>query len=324
MRVLVAGGAGYIGSAAARQLLERGDTPVVYDDFSTGFRTFTSAFEVIEGDIGDAQTLASALKGVDAVMHFAARAYVGVSVRDPRQYYDTNVQRAITFLNTVVDSGIDKLIFSSTCAVYGSPEKLPITEDTPKHPLNPYGDTKLAFEHALSAYSNAYNLRFLALRYFNASGAEANGTIGELHDPETHLLPLIMRAARTGEPISVFGDDYPTPDGTCIRDYIHVSDLASAHIAALDHLVAGGASNFINLGTGHGASIREILDRTQALIGRPVPHVIHPRRAGDPPVLVSDAARAREVLNWTPRFSLDDILKSAWLWENNLATQHAE
>lgn len=320
MRVLIAGGAGYIGSAAARQLQQRGDTPVIYDDFSTGFRTFTSGFEVIEGDIGDAKALAAALKGVDAVMHFAARAYVGVSVRDPRQYYDTNVQRAITFLNTVVDSGVDKLIFSSTCAVYGSPEKLPITEDTPKSPLNPYGDTKLAFEHALRAYFNAYNLRFLALRYFNASGAEQDGTIGELHDPETHLIPLIMRAARTGAPISVFGDDYPTPDGTCIRDYIHVSDLASAHVAALDHLVAGGPSNFINLGTGHGASVREILDRTAEIIGQPVPHEIHPRRAGDPPVLVSDAARARAVLGWVPKFTLDDILDSAWKWENHQLT----
>jgi len=318
MKVLITGGAGYIGSATARALRRRGDTAVIYDNFSTGFRRFIGGFEVIEGDIGDAKSLQSALQGVDAVMHFAARAYVGESFVDPRGYYDTNVSKALTLLNAVVDAKVDKFIFSSSCAVYGSPARLPISEDTPRQPINPYGQTKANFEDALSAFSLASNLRYMALRYFNAAGAEENGQIGELHDPETHLIPLLLQASCSpAAEFQINGNDYDTPDGTCVRDFIHVSDLAAAHIAALDYLTSGGASNVINLGTGHGVSIMELLAMVEEITGNKVVPGYRPRRPGDPPILVSSAQRAKELLGWTPQNGIRDILRSAWQWEQN-------
>lgn len=318
MKILVTGGAGFIGSSVARMLRHRGDTAILYDNFSTGSRHFLSGFEVIEGDIGDANKLKQALSGVDAVMHFAARAYVGESFVAPRDYFENNVSKALTLLNAVVDAGVDKFIFSSSCAVYGTPATLPISEETPRLPINPYGQTKAAFEDALAAYAGVFPLRYMALRYFNASGAEEDGTIGELHDPETHLIPLILRAAHTPDAqFQINGSDYDTPDGTCVRDFIHISDLARAHIAALDYLTNGGASNVVNLGTGHGASILELLALVEEITSIQVAPSFNPRRPGDPPILVSDARRASELLGWQPQIGLREILLSAWQWEQN-------
>jgi UDP-glucose-4-epimerase GalE len=316
LRVLVAGGAGYIGLSVARLLHQRGDVPVIYDDFSTGFRTFTSRFETIEGDIGDRDKLTGALVGVDAVMHFAARAYVGESFLDPSSYYDTNVTKALSLLDSVNYAGIDKFIFSSSCAVYGIPATGQITEDTPRVPINPYGETKATFENALVAYSRAYGLKFLALRYFNAAGAEENGMIGELHDPETHLVPLIMRAAIAPfPPVSIFGSDYQTPDGTCIRDYIHVSDLAEAHLAGLDYLMQSGDPSFVNLGTGKGSSILELLALAEEVSGTRISRNFQPRRLGDPAILICNGNRAKQLLGWKPKRNLREIVYSAWIWE---------
>jgi UDP-glucose-4-epimerase GalE len=318
MRILVTGGAGFIGSSVARMLRRRGDTAVIYDNFSTGSRHFLSGFEVIEGDIGNSGQLKQALSGVDAVMHFAARAYVGESFVAPRDYFENNVSKALILLNAVIDAGVDKFIFSSSCAVYGTPATLPISEETPRLPINPYGQTKATFEDALAAYARVFNLRYMALRYFNASGAEENGTIGELHDPETHLIPLILQAVHTPDSqFQINGADYDTPDGTCVRDFIHVSDLARAHIAALDYLTNDGASNIVNLGTGHGASILELLALVEEITSIKVAPNFSPRRPGDPPVLVSDARRAHELLGWQPQIGLRDILLSAWQWEQN-------
>src|SRR5438128_9864392 len=242
MRVLVIGGAGYIGSHTARALRDHRHEVVIYDNLSTGHEFLAKGFDLIVGDIADAAKLRTALSRVDSVVHFAAHAYVGESVINPRKYFQNNVEAALTLLNTAMDAGVRRFVFSSTCAVYGTPDKVPITEDLPRQPINPYGVSKLFFENALEAYHQAYGLRFASLRYFNAAGADESGEIGELHDPETHLIPLALRAANgTGAELQVYGSDYPTPDGTCIRDYIHVDDLADAHVKALHHLEAGKA-----------------------------------------------------------------------------------
>ena len=318
MRVIVTGGAGYIGSHAVRELARRGHKVVVYDNLSTGYRALAKGFEMVEGDIGDRSRLASALKGADAVMHFAAHAYVGESVENPRKYFHNNVECALTLLNTAIDASIRNFVFSSTCAVYGIPVKVPIREDNPREPINPYGATKLLFEHALEAYSKAYGLRFAALRYFNAAGADSSGDIGEWHEPETHLIPLALQAAAGMRPgIDVFGRDYPTPDGTCIRDYIHVNDLADAHVLALEYLANGGASTAMNLGTGRGHSVLEVLAEVEAVTDRPLKRRYADRRPGDPPALVADPARAAQVLGWKAHRSLKEIVGSAWQWLRN-------
>ena len=309
------GGAGYIGSHAARVLRKHGHEVVIFDDLSTGFEFLAKGFELIRGDLGDAARVKPILEHVDAVMHFAAYAYVGESVTNPRKYFHNNVESGLNLLNAMVDVGVKPLVFSSTCAVYGVPAKVPITEDTARQPINPYGVSKLFFEQALEAYSRAYGLRFAALRYFNAAGADESGEIGELHNPETHLIPLALEATKDDGPaLKVFGDDYPTPDGTCIRDYIHVNDLAEAHAIALNRLAGGVESFAVNLGTGQGCSVLEILQAAEQVTGRKVRRSIGPRRAGDPPALVADPSRAQQLLEWKAKYSLEEIVSTAWKW----------
>ena len=313
MAILVVGGAGYIGSHAARALRRARYNVVVYDNLCTGFRQLVQGFELVEGDIADQSKLHRVLSRVDAVMHFAAHAYVGESVTNPRKYFRNNVSDALTLLNACVDAGVRHFVFSSTCAVYGIPEHIPITEETRREPVNPYGATKLAFEHALEAYGRAYGLRSARLRYFNAAGADDSGEIGELHDPETHLIPLALHATSADGPeLHIFGDDYPTPDGTCLRDYIHVNDLADAHIRALQHLEKGGDSLALNLGTGKGNSVLEVIQAAETATGRSVRRKMGPRRPGDPPILVADASKAQQVLGWTAQRDLTNIVTTAW------------
>jgi UDP-glucose-4-epimerase GalE len=313
LAVLVVGGAGYIGSHAARALRRARYQVIIYDNLSTGFPRLAQGFELVEGDIGDQSKLHRVLSRVDAVMHFAAHCYVGESVTDPRKYFRNNVVDALTLLNSAVDAGVRHFVFSSTCAVYGVPVKVPITEQNPREPINPYGATKLAFENALEAYDRAYGLRSARLRYFNAAGADESGEIGELHEPETHLIPLALQASLPGSfELQVFGSDYPTPDGTCLRDYIHVNDLADAHVRALQHLEQGGESLAVNLGTGKGNSVLEVIHAAEAATGHPVRRTIGPRRPGDPPALIADPSKAQQVLGWTAQRDLTDIVNSAW------------
>ncbi len=315
MVVLVIGGAGYIGSHAARTLRRRGHEVVIYDNLSTGFASLADGFELVRADIADAATLSTALRRVDSVMHFAARAYVGESVENPRRYFQNNVEAGLVLLNACLDCGIRRIIFSSTCAVYGVPAKVPIAENTPRQPVNPYGVSKLFFEYALEAYDRAYGLRYAALRYFNAAGADESGEIGEMHDPESHLIPSAMLAATGARPqMDLFGTDYPTPDGTCVRDYIHVNDLADAHVSALEHLENGGNSFAVNLGTGRGYSVKEVLSKIEEVSRLKVPVRVAPRRPGDPPALVADPAAAEKLLGWKATRSLDDIVRTAWKW----------
>ena len=320
MAILVLGGAGYIGSHAARALRRSGYEVVIYDNLSTGFRRLAQGFELLEGDIADEDKLRPVLARVDAVMHFAAHAYVGESVENPRKYFQNNVVGALTLLNSALDTGIRRFVFSSSCAVYGIPGQIPITEQTPCEPVNPYGASKLFFENALEAYRRAYRLRSVSLRYFNAAGADESGEIGELHDPETHLIPLALAASTAkGAELQIYGSDYPTPDGTCVRDYIHVNDLADAHVQALQYLERNGDeksgdSLAINLGTGRGHSVLEVIHAAENATGRSVRRKMGPRRPGDPPVLIADPAKARNVLGWTAKRNLADIVSSAWTW----------
>lgn len=314
--VLVVGGAGYIGSHACKALARAGYLPVAYDDLSLGHAHAVKWGPLEVGDIADAARLADTLARHRPVgaMHFAAFAAVGESVADPARYYRNNVAGTLVLLDALRAAGIGRFVFSSTCAVYGTPARVPIAEDTPRLPVNPYGRTKLMVEQALEDYGRAYGLGWTALRYFNAAGADPDGEIGEEHDPETHLIPRAFMAARGDiERLDLFGDDYPTPDGTCVRDYVHVSDLAEAHVAALRRLEAGGASRAFNLGTGRGCSVQEVLHAVARIVGRPVPTRLAPRRAGDPPELVADPARARDELGFVPRLSgLDTIVTTAW------------
>jgi UDP-glucose 4-epimerase len=314
LAVLVVGGAGYIGSHAAHTLRRRGYEVIIYDNLSTGHRELAEGFELIIGDIADSAKLAKALGRCDAVMHFAAHAYVGESVDNPKKYYNNNVTAALALLNAVMESRVRKFIFSSTAAVYGNPTKVPITEESSRQPVNPYGATKLAFENALEAYSHAYGLKFVSFRYFNAAGADENGDIGENHHPETHLIPIILEAILGKRAaLEVYGDDYPTTDGTCIRDYIHVNDLAEAHVVGLEYL-AKGESKAMNLGTGQGYSVQEVVERVEHVTGHKVPTHIGPRRPGDPAELVADPSLAQRVLKWKAKRSLDEIIESAWKW----------
>ena len=320
MAVLVIGGAGYIGSHAAHVLRRRGYDVIIYDNLSTGHRQLAEGFELVVGDIADTAKLAKVLQRCDSVMHFAAYAYVGESVQNPKKYFHNNVTSGIALLDTVIDSRVRKFIFSSTCATYGNPLKVPIDESNPQQPINPYGMTKLAFENALAAYGRAYGLKYVTFRYFNAAGADENGMIGEKHEPETHLIPLIFEAAQGKRAaLEIFGDDYPTADGTCIRDYIHVTDLADAHVLGLEYLTKGD-SIALNLGTGKGCSVKEVVDAAERITEHTVPTHIGPRRPGDPPDLVADPSLAEKILKWKAKYSLDEIIATAWKWAQKNST----
>ena len=316
--ILVTGGAGYIGSHAVKALRARGETVVVYDNFSQGHREAAAhASAVVDADIHDTGRLVDAIRThkADAVMHFAAWLSVGDSVRDPIGYYRNNVVGALSVLEAMVTAGVSNLVFSSTCAVFGLPETTPIHEDLPKRPINTYGETKLAVEHALPHFEKAYGLRTIALRYFNAAGADPEGELGEDHDPELHVIPRAIDASMGRGSFHVFGDDYPTPDGTCLRDYIHVNDLASAHVLAVDALRSGAASNAYNLGNGRPTSVREVLQSVERVTGRRVPFQLGPRREGDPAILFSSSERIKKDLGWTPEFEdVDVIVETAWKW----------
>lgn len=317
-RILVTGGAGYIGSHTAKALAAAGYEPVTFDNLLFGHEYAVRWGPMVRGDLRDRDLLAKTIAAhrIAGVVHFAALTPVGESLRDPRSYFENNVAGSLSLLGAMLDGGVGTIVFSSSAAVYGSPVRTPIDEGHPLAPITPYGDTKLAVERALHWYGGAYGLRWAALRYFNAAGADADGEIGEDHTPETHLIPLaIAAAAGTGAPLSVFGTDYDTPDGTAIRDYIHVEDLAAAHVLALEHLRDGGTSEALNLGSERGTSVREILDGIARITGREVPWEAAPRRAGDPPVLVADAAKADRVLGWrAERSDIGTVLESAYAW----------
>jgi UDP-arabinose 4-epimerase len=320
MRVLVTGGAGYIGSQTAKALAQAGHEIVVLDNLSAGHRWAVKWGPCVEGDLADAALVTAALKtyGIDAVMHFAASIQVGESVLDPKKYFWNNVVNTLRLLDAMTETGVAHIVFSSSAAVYGDPEKVPIPEDHPTRPVNPYGDTKLMMERALKWYGAAYGLRWTALRYFNAAGADPDGELGEEHDPESHLIPLVIRAALGRSPyVEVYGTDYATADGTAIRDYIHIVDLAEAHVKALEYLARGGESMALNLGTGQGHSVREVIAAVAKVAGGNVPTRGASRRAGDSPALVADPTKAMSVLNWKPKLSgLDQIVESAWRWHS--------
>ncbi|MCK3779243.1 UDP-glucose 4-epimerase GalE [Ensifer sesbaniae] len=313
--VLVTGGAGFIGSHTCKRLAEQDFVPVVYDNLSTGHRTNVGWGPLVEGELEDTERLATVIRTFlpECVIHFAASAYVGESVEDPGRYYRNNVAGSIALLEACRATGLARIVFSSSCATYGVPPRLPITEDTEQLPINPYGRTKLMIELMLGDYARAYDFRSVALRYFNAAGADPEGQLTERHDPETHLIPRALMAAAGGiERLDVFGDDYPTPDGTCIRDYIHVTDLADAHVAAVNYLRDGGEVLRANLGCGHGTSIRQVLEAIDRVTGRQVPVQMLPRRPGDPPVLYADTSRARQRLGFRPALSdIDTIIRTA-------------
>lgn len=317
MAILATGGAGYIGSVTVEHLLERGEQVVVLDDLYRGHRdALAKGVPFYEGKVGNRELVARIAKDhkVDECIHFAALAYVGESVAEPARYFENNVEQGTALMSTLLGAGAKRIVFSSTCATYGEPERVPISETCRQWPKNPYGWSKLILEQLLASYDVAYGLKFMALRYFNAAGATE--TRGEHHEPESHLIPNVLAAA-SGEKseLAVFGDKYPTPDGTCVRDYVHVSDLADAHIRALDYLRKGGKSDFINLGTGHGYSVLEVIEATRKVTGKPIAFRIEPPRPGDPAKLVADAAKAKQVLGWQPAKSdLASILRSQWEW----------
>lgn len=318
MSVLIVGGAGYIGSQTAKCVARAGLNPVVLDNLAYGHRWAVRWGPLVQGDLSDAALVERVLveHRVSAVIHFAAYAYVAESVDNPRKYFRNNVANTLNLLDAMIDRGIKDIVFSSTCATYGEPREVPIAENHPQRPINPYGESKLAVEKILHWYGRAYALRFAALRYFNAAGADPDGEVGEDHDPETHLIPLAIRAALSGEPeLSIFGTDYPTPDGTAVRDYVHVADLAEAHLLALQHLARGGDSLLLNLGTGRGHSVRQVISAVETAGGRRVPVREVGRRAGDPPELVADARRAQAVLGWRPAYpGIDTIVRHACAW----------
>ncbi len=321
MNVCVTGGAGYIGSHMVRVLVRAGHDVVVVDDLSAGHAdALPGEVPLVRCDVRDREMVARALRdhGTQAVLHFASRIQVGESVVDPRLYWRDNLAAGIALLETVLDAGVRTFVLSSTAAVYGDPIRVPIDEDHPTNPVNPYGATKLALERVLADYARAYGVRYAALRYFNAAGADVAARIGERHQPETHLLPIVLEAALGKRPhVTVFGEDWDTPDGTCVRDYVHVIDLAQAHLAALDHLARGGESGAFNLGTGRGHSVREVIASAERVSGRKVPVVLGARRAGDPPVLVAAVERAARVLGWrAERDSIDAIVRDAWAWHS--------
>jgi UDP-glucose-4-epimerase GalE len=317
MRALVTGGAGYIGSHTARELVRRGHAVEIADDLSRGHAAAVTALglELHRVDLRDAAAADALLRAgrFDVVLHFAGLALVGESFERACDYYRTNLVASLNLLDAMTRHGPARFIFSSTCAVYGIPERTPIPEAHPLRPINPYGRTKLAVETALGDYALAHRIGSVALRYFNAAGASADTTLGEDHEPETHLIPNVLRAARAGRPVTVNGDDYDTPDGTCIRDYIHVEDLARAHALAIDLIVPGEARS-VNVGTGRGASVREVIELARRVTGRPIAESVGPRRPGDPPILVADAREARARLGFTAERDLESMISSAWAW----------
>jgi UDP-glucose 4-epimerase len=320
MNILVVGGAGYIGSHAVRFLLAAGHHVTVYDNLSRGHREAVPDGLLVEGELTDRSKLVSVLREhqIESVMHFAAFALVNESVNDPSLYYRNNVIAALELLEAMKEAEVKKIVFSSTTATYGEPEAMPISEATPQQPINPYGFTKLVIERALADYATAYGFGYAALRYFNAAGAHPDGMIGEDHDPESHLIPVVLQVALgQREQITVFGDDFATPDGTCLRDYIHVDDLANAHLRALEQ-IEPGKGICVNLGTGRGTSVREIVEACRKVTGHPIPTVMGDRRAGDPAELVADNRLAKKLLDWTPKYeSVESIVETAWRWHKS-------
>ena len=322
-KILVTGGAGYIGSHACKALAAAGYLPVVYDNLVYGHEWAVQWGPLERGDLLDTDRLAAVIAQYrpEAVMHFAAYAYVGESVNDPGKYYRNNVAGSLALLHAMHEQAVDKLVFSSTCATYGNPLHEVLNESHPQYPINPYGQSKLMVETMLRDFDRAHGLRSIALRYFNAAGADSEGMIGEDHNPETHLIPLALEAAaNTRGSLTVFGTDYPTPDGTCIRDYIHVQDLADAHIRALQALLQGASSGAYNLGTGEGRSVKQVIDAVEQTTGKSVPHIFGERREGDPARLVADAALFQHAFDWRPvQSDLPTIIRSAWQWSNRSA-----
>jgi UDP-glucose-4-epimerase GalE len=315
--VLVTGGAGYIGSHAAKALQRAGFRVVVYDNLVAGHRGAVKFGDFVEGDIADVDAVRRAIRlhGITAVMHFAAFLDVGESVREPFRYYRNNVVGALGVLEAMAAERVPHFVFSSTCATYGEPVETPITESHAQNPINSYGESKLAVERALPHFERAHGITWMALRYFNASGADPDCEIGEDHSPEIHVIPRAIDAATGGAGLKVFGDDYPTPDGTCLRDYIHVTDLADAHVRALEAIAASGRSGAYNLGTGRPHSVKQVIDAVSTVVGRPVPWELAPRRAGDPAVLYADPHKAKSELHWTPKFAdIETIVSTAWNW----------
>ena len=319
--ILVTGGAGYIGSHAVLALQDAGYEVVILDNLVYGHRELVETVlkvELIEGDIGNRELLDQIFKSREfaAVMHFAAYAYVGESVSHPAKYYRNNVVGTLTLLEAMCDAGIKNFVFSSTCATYGVPEQIPVVENQRQQPINPYGMTKLMVEHILSDFDHAYGLRSVRFRYFNAAGADPQGRLGEDHSPETHILPLVLLTAMgKRESISIYGTDYDTPDGTCIRDYIHVTDLAQAHVLGLEYLLKGGSTEVFNLGNGQGFSIQEVIEAARVVTGRPIAVTLADRRPGDPPILVGSGEKAKRILGWQPEYAdLKTILAHAWQW----------
>ena len=320
---MVTGGAGYIGSHTAKALSRAGFEPVAFDNLSEGHEWAVQWGPLVRGELADRSAISEALAAhqIGAVVHFAAHAYVGESVRDPRKYFRNNVVNTLNLLDAMVDAGVSRIVFSSTCATYGDPVRIPINEDHPQRPVNPYGESKLFVERALHWYGGAYGMKWVALRYFNAAGADPKGELGEQHDPETHLVPIVIQAALGERPhVEVYGTDYETPDGTAIRDYVHVTDLADAHVRALTHLADSGQSIALNLGSGVGSSVREIISEVERVSNRTFGVRNVARREGDPAILVADASRAKEKLGWEHRLSNPEtIVETAWRWHNNRA-----
>jgi UDP-glucose 4-epimerase len=316
-RILVTGGAGYIGSHTTLQLLDAGYDVVVVDNLSRGHRAAVDPARLREVDVLDTEGIVEVMKEkpCDAVIHFAAYIAVGESMQVPEMYFRNNTAGSLSLITAMLRADVGKIVFSSTAAVYGMPEHVPIPESEPRAPVNAYGESKVMVEKLLEWFDQIHGMRSVCLRYFNASGADPKGRAGEDHEPETHLIPLLFRAIQTGNPITLFGDDYATPDGTCIRDYIHVTDLAQAHIAAVEALCAGGESKKYNVGTGYGYSVKEVLNAVEKVTGKKVPFVMGPRREGDPPTLVADSTRLQQELGWKPQYSdLRRIVETAWAW----------
>jgi UDP-glucose 4-epimerase len=323
-KILVTGGAGYIGSHTVRLLLRQGHEVLVVDNLSKGYRHNVPAGLLRELDVADTSALTALMReqGTEAVIHFAAFIAVGESVRKPEMYFGNNTAGSLSLLTAMLQAGVKHIVFSSTAAVYGDPASSPILETFPIHAVNPYGESKVMVETLLRWFDTIHHVTSVALRYFNASGADPEGCLGEEHEPETHLIPLLLRAVKTGSPVTVFGDDYDTPDGTCIRDYIHVDDLAQAHILAVEHLVKGGASDQFNVGTGAGHSVMEMIHAVEAVTGRKVPYVVGPRREGDPPALVASSDKLRGKLGWQPEYTeLETIVRHAWNFANKTSPQ---
>lgn len=320
--ILIVGGAGYIGSHLNKEISEKGIKTIIFDNLSYGHRDFVKWGTFEQGDLSNIEDIRSVFRKypIEAVMHFAAFAYVGESVEDPQKYYMNNVKNTLNLLQVMLEENVKYFVFSSTCATYGNPVEIPITENHPQNPINPYGKGKLMVETVLKDYSNAYGLKYASLRYFNAAGADPDGDVGELHDPETHLIPLILDvAAGKREDIKIFGTDYDTPDGTCIRDYIHVTDLAEAHILALEYLQNGGKSDFFNLGNGNGFSVKEVIETARKVTGKNIKAAEADRRPGDPPILVGSSDKAKRTLNWNPKYDeLSKIIETAWNWHKNI------